>query len=95
MPRIWCSECGAFLVGELVPGINLLEQGHVLSPPCEVCEGCERQLAQIEAEEEDVEYYARLLERDPKERARHREFCRAMNMPIFGDNGPKPKEEGE
>ena len=53
------------------------------------------QIAQVEAEEREVEEYARLLERDPKERARHREFCRGMNMLIFGDNGPKPQEEGE
>ena len=51
MPRIWCGECGTFVVGELIPGVNLLEQGHVLSPPCAACEGCEKRLAQIDAEE--------------------------------------------
>ena len=45
MPRIWCSECGTFVIGELMPGINLLEQGHVLSPPCAACVGCEKENA--------------------------------------------------
>ena len=45
MPRIWCSECGTFVVGELMPGGNLLEQGHVLSPPCAACVGCEKENA--------------------------------------------------
>ena len=42
MPKIWCSECGTFVVGELVPGIDLLEQGYILKPPCAACEGCEK-----------------------------------------------------
>ena len=86
MSPIYCSECGRPM------GEADLEQGEVMDA---TCSSCATQLAQIEAEEEDVEYYARLLESDPKERARHREFCRGMNMLIFGDNGPKPKEEGE
>ena len=86
MTKIYCSECGR-LMGEAD-----LEEGE---PVDATCQSCETLLAQIDAEERDVEYYARLLERDPKERARHREFCRGMNMLIFGDNGPKSQEEGE
>ena len=50
MPRIWCSECGTFVVGELMPGISLLDQGYVLSPPHMACKGCERQPAQQDTE---------------------------------------------
>ena len=45
MSRIWCGECDTFIVGELMPGVNLLEQGHVLSPPCAACVGCEKENA--------------------------------------------------
>ena len=45
MGRIWCSECNTFVVGELVPGVSLLEQGHVLSPPHAARVGCEKENA--------------------------------------------------
>ena len=86
MTKVYCSECDR-LMGEFPIG-----DGEVLRM---TCAGCITQQAQIEAEEQEVEYYAELLRTDPAERARHREFCRGMNMLIFGDNGPKPKEEGE
>ena len=84
MTNIYCRECGR-LMGEA-------EQGEDVDA---TCSGCETQQGQIEAEEQDVEYYADLRRRDPDERARHRELCRGMNMLVFGGNGPKPQEEGE
>ena len=86
MTKIYCSECGR------VMGEADVAQGYTLRA---TCGACETQLAQVEAEEREVREYARLLERDPKERARHRDFCRGMNVLIFGDrdNRPKPQEE--
>ena len=88
MDKIYCAECGR-IIGEAD-----LEEGEVVEA---MCSSCATQLAQIEAEQEDVEYYARLLEQDPKERARRRKFLRGVNILVFGDrdNGPKPKEERE
>jgi len=86
MTKVYCSECDR-LMGEFH-----VEPGHILRV---TCAACITQLAQIDAEERDVECYAELRERDPDERARHRELCRGMNMLVFGGNGPKPQEEGE
>lgn len=40
MVRIWCRECGTFIVGELDPEVSLLEQGHILRPPHPMCTDC-------------------------------------------------------
>lgn len=88
MTKVYCEGCGRFM-GEVD-----LEEDYLIEV---TCAGCIMQETSVEAEEREVREYARLLERDPKERVRQREFLRGMNVLIFGDrdDGPKPQEEAE